>query len=214
MLPIVKIAGKLAIFTMGAGEGQGRRRAPARYLLSKGWSCMKKSVIKWIERVFNIDLVVAIVCMLVLVTLTFVGALRRYFLRNPIYWLEEVQTWMIIWIIFCGSSYGFRKGAHVMIDVLTDTFPQRMQKAVLWFSYLCSIIVLGFFFYQSLQLTLQFYRTGKLTTVLRMKSWIVYSMAAIGTFWMGLSATYYTLKESFSQDGKAQEETGGGDEHR
>ena len=158
---------------------------------------MKSKVFKWIDRILNIDLVIASVCMCILVVLTFVGAIKRYFAHDPIFWMEEIQTWMILWVIFCGSSYAFRKGAHVVIDVLTDTFSPVMQRVVMWFGYLCTMAALAFFFYHSLQLNIQFIESGKLTTVLRMKSWIIYIMASIGSLWMAISVTYYTIRQRF-----------------
>lgn len=161
---------------------------------------MKDKVFKWIDRILSIDLIIASICMVILVVLTFVGAIRRYFVHSPIFWMEEVQTWMILWAIFCGSSYAFRKGAHVVIDVLTDTFSPKMQRVVMWFGYACTMAALVFFFYYSLQLNIQFVESGKLTTVLRMESWIVYSMASIGSLWMAISVTYYTIRERFFPD--------------
>ena len=158
---------------------------------------MKGKAFKWIDRILSIDLIIASICMSILVVLTFVGAIRRYFAHSPIFWMEEVQTWMILWVIFCGSSYAFRKGAHVVIDVLTDTFSPKMQRIVMWFGYICTMAALAFFFYYSLQLNIQFIESGKLTTVIRMKSWVIYIMASIGSLWMAISVTYYTIKERF-----------------
>lgn len=155
---------------------------------------MKKNAVKWIERILSIDLVIAVACLTVLVALTFVGSIARYFFRHPLAWQEEVQTWMILWIIFCGSSYAFRVNAHVSIDVLTENFSDKWQKVVAWFAYLCTMAALAFFFYFSVRLNLQFYETGKVTTTLRIPSWKIYCMSSIGSFWMAVSATFHMVK--------------------
>ena len=167
-----------------------------------------KKIDKWVNRILNIDIVLACICMLILVLLTFVGALMRYFLRSPIYWQEEVQQWMIMWTIFFGSSFAFRKGSHVSVEVLTDSFPEKYQKYVTIFGYLCTLIALTFFFRQSLALISQYIRTNKRTTVLRMHSWIVYIIAPIGTVWMAISATYYMIKEVFFKKAALETEQG------
>lgn len=156
---------------------------------------MRKNIFKWIDRFLSLDLVIAMICLSVLVLLTFVGAIMRYFMRAPLAWQEEVQTWMILWTIFCGSSYAFRKGAHTSIDILTETFPPRVRGAVEWFGYLCTMLALAFFFYYSLKLNIQFYNTNKTTTTLRIASWKINCMVTICSLWMALSATYYMIRK-------------------
>lgn len=166
---------------------------------------MLKKIFKWIERILNLDLVVAFVCMTVLVCLTFAGSIARYFFRSPIAWQEEVQTWMILWTIFCGSSYAFRKGAHVSIDVLTENFSDTWQKIICWFGYLVTMAALVFFFYYSTKLNIQFYETNKVTTTLRIPSWKIYIISSIGSVWMAVSVTYYMIKTRFFPDSGVEE---------
>ena len=131
---------------------------------------MKKSIFKWIDRILSLDLVIAMICL-------------------------GVWTRMNHWTIFCGSSYAFRKGAHTSIDILTETFPPRVQNAVEWFGYLCTMLALAFFFYYSLKLNIQFYNTNKTTTTLRIASWKINGMVTVGSLWMALSASCYMLRK-------------------
>lgn len=169
---------------------------------------MQKKICKWIERILNLDLVIAFVCMTVLVCLTFAGSIARYFFRSPIAWQEEVQTWMILWTIFCGSSYAFRKGAHVSIDVLTENFSDTWQKIISWFGYLVTMAALAFFFYYATRLNIQFYETNKVTTTLRIPSWKIYIISSIGSIWMAISVTYYMIKTQFFPDTDVEEKGG------
>lgn len=169
---------------------------------------MSKRISRCIERILSIDLLISIICLSVLVILTFAGAIARYFFRSPIIWMEEVQTWMMLWTILSGSSYAFRKGAHVSIDILTENFSPLWQKIVAWFGYLCTMAALAFFFYFSLRLNIQFYKTGKITTTLRIPSWKINCMVSLGSLWMALSASYYFIRSQFSMgsDEKGEEE--------
>ena len=173
---------------------------------------MVKKACKWIERILSIDLVVAIFCLSVLVLLTFAGAIARYFFKSPFYWQEEVQQGLIIWTIFCGCSYGFRKSSHICVDMLVDRFPAKVQTVLAWFGYGCTMIALGFFLVQSAKLNLQFITTGKLTTTLRIPQWISYSMSTIGTFWMILSATYNMVKKYILRIDDDSENAEGGEQ--
>lgn len=156
---------------------------------------MKEKVCNRIERILNVDLVVSLITLSALVLLTCTGTIARYFFKSPFYWQEEVQQGLIIWTIFCGCSYGFRKGSHICVDMLVDRFPAKWQKAVAWLGFVCTIVALGFFLIQSAKLNLQFIRTGKLTTTLRIPQWISYSMATVGSFWMILSAIFNMVKK-------------------
>ena len=53
----------------------------------------------------NLDMVFAGVLMVGLIVLTFVGVIRRYFLRDPITWMEEVQMLLFLplklWWMLC-----------------------------------------------------------------------------------------------------------------
>lgn len=157
-------------------------------------------------RILNLDLVLAFICLTVLVCLTFVGSIARYFFHSPLAWQEEVQTWMVLWTIFGGSSYAFRVGAHVSIDVLTENFSPKAQKLVAWFGYLCTMAVLAFFFYYATRLNIQFYDTAKVTTTLRIPTWKIYCTSSVGSMWMALSFTVYMIHTQFFPDTKLEEE--------
>lgn len=173
---------------------------------------MKKKVCKWIETILSVDLAVALLTLSALVLLTFAGTIARYFFKSPFFWQEEVQQGLIIWTIFCGCSYGFRKGSHICVDMLVDKFPVKWQKIVEWFGFACTIVALGFFLVQSAKLNLQFINTGKLTTTLRIPQWISYSMATIGTFWMILSAIYNMVKKHILKIEDDEENEEGGEQ--
>ena len=150
---------------------------------------MKKKI-KWLDCVLSLDVVLGVVCMMVLVVITFLGAMMRYFFNNPFVWQEEVQIWMITWAIFAGGSYAFRCGSHVSIEVLVETFPAKMQKVVEWFSYFCILAVLAFICYHSLKLNLQYMDMNKKTAILKIASYKIYWIAPVGCVWMAISESY------------------------
>ncbi len=48
----------------------------------------------------NLDILIAAAVLAVLVVLTFLGVIWRYFLAHPFTWLEEVQMACMVWIVF------------------------------------------------------------------------------------------------------------------
>lgn len=151
---------------------------------------MKKRKKNWFESVLDLDIVLGICSLAVLVLVTFAGAIRRYFLKQPFAWQEEVQIWMIVWAIFSGASYAFRCNAHVAIDVLVDALPGRVQRIVEWFGFVCTIAVLLFILISSMQLNIQYYEMGKCTAILRIPSYQIYWIVPFSCCWMMLSYIY------------------------
>ena len=166
---------------------------------------MKKKI-KLVNCLLSLDVILGVACMLVLVVITFLGAMMRYFFNSPFVWQEEVQIWMIIWAIFAGGSYAFRCGSHVSIEVLVETFSPKAQKIIEWFGYLCTLAVLAFVFYYSCKLNIQFLDMNKKTAILKIASYKIYWIVPAGCIWMALSETYRMAVKYFVDGGRAKEE--------
>lgn len=159
---------------------------------------MKNSKIKkYIDCFLNLDLILGMVCLAVLVVITFLGAMMRYFFNNPFIWLEEVQIWMIIWAIFSGAGYAFRSGAHVAIDVFVDALPRKIQTIIDWFGFLCTIAMLTYVGFYGFKLNMQFLEMGKITSILKIPSYKIYWIVPVGCIWMMISYAYYMAEKYF-----------------
>lgn len=167
---------------------------------------MVKKKIKWINCLLSLDVVLGVACLLVLVVVTFFGAMMRYFFNSPFVWQEEVQVWMITWAIFAGGSYAFRCGSHVSIEVLVETFSPKAQKIIEWFGYLCTLAVLVFVFYYSCKLNIQYMDMNKKTAILKIASYKIYWIVPAGCIWMAISETYRMIVKYFVGGDQAKEE--------
>ena len=54
----------------------------------------------------NLDIVVAGAALIVLIVLTFAGVVMRYIVGQPFTWLEEVQLFCMVWIVFAAGGSG------------------------------------------------------------------------------------------------------------
>lgn len=52
----------------------------------------------------NLDILIAAAVLAVLIVLTFLGVIWRYFLGHPFTWLEEVQMACMVWIVFAAGG--------------------------------------------------------------------------------------------------------------
>ena len=169
---------------------------------------MRKCKNRWLECFLNLDIVLGVTCLMVLVLVTFFGAIMRYFFGKPFVWQEEVQVWMIIWTIFSGASYAFRCGAHVSIEVLVETFPKKAQVFIEWFGFFCTVAVLLFVFINSVKLNMQFYDMGKFTSILKIPSYKIYWVVSLSCLWMIVSYAYQIIGKYFGKSSKEAEEGG------
>lgn len=83
------------------------------------------------------ELSLAVICIIVALQVFF-----RYFLRNPFIWVDELSSFLLVWIIFLGSSIAFKKGRHAGVTYFRDKLPDRIKNTVV----LMINILLGFFF--------------------------------------------------------------------
>lgn len=118
--------------------------------------------------------------MIVLVIMTFMGALFRYIVKSPITWLEEVQKICLVWIVFLTSGYVFRHGSHIAVEILVDALPPTGQKVCRWIIRIVVISVLTFLTIQCFRYVAFFMNSEKVTPVLRIPYWIDYLVAPIG----------------------------------
>lgn len=68
----------------------------------------------------NLDIVVAGAALIVLIVLTFAGVVMRYIVGQPFTWLEEVQLFCMVWIVFAAGGAAFRTKSHVAIEMVAD----------------------------------------------------------------------------------------------
>ncbi|NLZ52050.1 MAG: TRAP transporter small permease [Thermoanaerobacteraceae bacterium] len=153
------------------------------------------------QRLLEIDSLVAGISIVVLVVITCAGVVKRYFINDPIVWLEEIQVWLFLWLTFFGGSIAFRTKSHVVIEILVDMMPKMIQKYVGTIVYIMSMFVLVYLFIKCNLLLQLFITTNKTTNVLRIPSSIQMGGVLFGVFLMILNYTIVIIKELKSQKG-------------
>ena len=70
---------------------------------------------------------IIVFCMLSLLS---VQIFFRYVLNNSIYWAEEIVRYMFTWMIFLGAAVNVRRKGHIVIEVLLERMPPKVQRPV------------------------------------------------------------------------------------
>ncbi|MCQ2561168.1 MAG: TRAP transporter small permease [Clostridia bacterium] len=135
----------------------------------------------------NLDWYFAVVLLVALLVITAVGVLRRYIMRTPFIWLEEVQGLLFMWITFIGGSAAFRKGSHVSVEILVDSLPKKVGAVIERFDVLLQLIILGYVASQAFAYYMQLVNTNKVTSLLRIPFKYAYIVIPVGAVLMIIS---------------------------
>ncbi|GKX27742.1 TRAP transporter permease [Vallitalea longa] len=122
----------------------------------------------------NLDIIIAAIALIVLVSTTFFGVLMRYFFNNPFVWLQEVQLWCFTWVVFFGVGAAFRTGSHVAIEFIVDHMRPTMRKITEVFGYIVSICVIIYFFIHGTDFIKQLINTNRTTNILDIPYPLIY----------------------------------------
>jgi TRAP-type C4-dicarboxylate transport system permease small subunit len=149
-------------------------------------------------RIFiNLDLILAGLSFVILVILTFIGVISRYFVNRPILWEEEVQLWLFSWIIFFGGSVVFRNRAHVAIELVVEFFPLKIRKVMNVLIYLVCLCGFMYLFINSMALVMQYVATNKVTSVIAVPYSLISAAIPIGCVLMFLNYTAVLIYDNF-----------------
>ena len=146
-----------------------------------------------VKTICNLDLIIACIALIVLTLITVAGVFKRYIVKDPILWQEEVAAFCQVWMVYMGASVAFRTGSHVAIEMLVEAFPVKVQKFNGYVIDLIVLFVLVFLLVKSQSYVAQvFGRSGRPTPILRIPYTYLYGVAPYGCALMIVS--YFVSK--------------------
>lgn len=74
--------------------------------------------------------------LLVLIVSISAGIFSRYCLNHPFTWIEELSTFLFIWLAFLGAVTATYEKRHVAVDFLINRIPRKLNDAVKILTYL------------------------------------------------------------------------------
>lgn len=134
--------------------------------------------------ILNLDLVLTSMVLAVLVGLTCISVFSRYVFFHPIVWLEEVQLWCMVWLVYLGAGAVYRNGGHIAIEILVESFPKKVQRIVAGLVNILMIMILLFLMVQGGRLVEQMLSTGRATSYTKVPYALIYSAVPAGCFLM------------------------------
>jgi len=109
-----------------------------------------KAAKKIIRLLGTVQLYAGVVCMGVIILAVTAGIISRKAFDAPLSWVEELCTFMFIYLAFFGASVAAMNGKHVSADFLTQKFSPRGAKILAVVQRLFVLVLLGFMFVSSI----------------------------------------------------------------
>lgn len=151
----------------------------------------------------NLDIVVAGAALIVLIVLTFAGVVMRYIVGQPFTWLEEVQLFCMVWIVFAAGGAAFRTKSHVAIEMVVEMFPESEQKIISYVIDVVVFLVIAYLLYHSFGFIQMFVKNGRSSSMLKIPMTVQYGIAPVSYALMIIS---YFYSKYFDKSTKGGEE--------
>lgn len=145
----------------------------------------EKRKITFMSVVTNLDAIITGVTLALATIIVNANVLMRYFFKSPLYWAEEVATGLFVWTVFVGSSYAYRRHAHLGVDILVNALPGKIRSVVKFTIKILELLILVMLTYVSVLYVSNTW--DKLSNTLRMPSWYIAIAVPLG---FGLSLVY------------------------
>jgi len=163
-----------------------------------------KKVLRWIG---NLDFLIAALALIAIVCITVAGVVMRKFVNRPIAWLEEMQLFFFVWMVFFGASVAFRTGGQISIDIVAERLGTKQRRILDVFAYLVTMAVLIYLFFGGVGLAEAV--TKKVTPYLRISYTLIDIAAPIGCALMVVQYSLLVIREWFFPEDAVAARKGG-----
>lgn len=161
-----------------------------------------KAIDRWIWRLVDAVLLIAITGMIGLIGLQVVSRL----MGNSVPWTEELSRFLFIWTIWFGVAASFRKGQHPAVTLLSDLVTHPTGRRIIdVIPAVAAAALFAIVAYYGWTLIAQQIRFGETSPILRVGMWLATLplvagsvLAVIGALIHGAQGSDYThaIKES------------------
>jgi TRAP-type C4-dicarboxylate transport system permease small subunit len=143
---------------------------------------------KLLNSIENIFTFLAMASAFIMVCLTAVDALGRYFFNQPLSGAYEItEKYLMIFSVYFALAYAYRQGANIRITFLFSRLPSQAKRVINYFVQIFSILFIVFLFASATRMNLgRLNDVVDLTKKLSLPIWPSYLIISIGLLFMGL----------------------------
>lgn len=128
------------------------------------------------------SLLVAAVALIMLagVGINFANILARYFFSAPFHWVEEVMTFMLVWITFLAAGAIAWDNKHLSIDLFVPVLPRALRFVVVLASMFATMVIAAVMLKQSWSMVSTFLKNEQTSLVAQIQMEIPHSAIPVG----------------------------------
>jgi len=121
------------------------------------------------------------IMMVIIISITFGNVISRKFLMLSWAFTEEITVNLLVWIVFLGASIAAKRQAHIGLTLLTDAFPQKIQKVVETIVILIVVVFFSIVFYQGVMSVIVQAELKQMTAALGWPQWMFSLSVPVGS---------------------------------
>ena len=113
-----------------------------------------------------------------------IGVGSRYIFGNQVRWTEELATFLLVWLVFCGAAIAYRDKAHLGIDLFVQSLHPQARKTARMIAHLIILsFTLAVMVWGGSQLTMDRMESGQMISTLGIhKAWLYLAIPFNGLF--------------------------------
>jgi TRAP-type C4-dicarboxylate transport system permease small subunit len=118
------------------------------------------------------------------------NAIGRYVFNQSLFFSEEINQFLIVWISFIGFAYAIRKGRNIRMTAVYDSMSHKVKKRLTIIIAFTTAALLFYLGYKAIYYVLELKDIRRLSSALQFPVYIVYSIIPIGLF---MAAIQYSI---------------------
>ncbi|MFP4068184.1 MAG: TRAP transporter small permease [Spirochaetaceae bacterium] len=134
----------------------------------------------------------AFLCLVVMIAATTLQIVSRVFF-DALSWSEEVSRYMLVWSTFLGATLAYRRGMHISVTFVRDSFPPKVRKMLRIVALLSALVFFAVTFNHALDYMSRQWR--QVSAALRLPIPVVYSVMPVSLLVMALHSLEFLVGE-------------------
>ena len=145
-------------------------------------------MLKKLDQAFSkVEGFLSVVLFLAMVAIVCWSVICRYALKIPFLQSEELARYLMIYIVYIGTSIGVKSKSHIGVEVFVDMLPEKIYKKVRIFTEILCMLMFVLLFVLSLQMFNHLIMTTQIPTA------VVFFCLPMG-FFMGIIHYLYSIE--------------------
>lgn len=149
----------------------------------------------------------SVILFLAMVLVVCWSVICRYLLKIPFLQGEELARFMMIYVVYIGTSIGVKSKTHIGVEVFVDMLPEKPHHYVKIFTEILSFALFALMFVLSIQMLMHLIKTNQMTTTTQVPTAIVFACIPMGLLMSVVHYLFniYTLLTGKKMDGKEEQ---------